>query len=123
MGLLEETTIKRRVCMSCARMAGWLTCWWAMRRHDGYFVDLYVRKSNAVAIGMYEKFGYVVYRQVINYYSGEEDAYGALVSACVTLPTPDVSASHTPVRSRHAQGDAEGRAPQVGHPAQETRQS
>ena len=23
--------------------------------HDGYFVDLFVRKSNAVAIGMYEK--------------------------------------------------------------------
>jgi hypothetical protein len=27
----------------------------ARRRHDGYFVDLFVRKSNAVAIGMYEK--------------------------------------------------------------------
>ena len=63
-----------------------------------------MRKSNAVAIGMYEKarlsanskqcvrtrlrlltrqrrralqFGYTIYRQVLNYYSGEEDAYGA----------------------------------------------
>jgi len=39
------------------------------------FVDLFVRVSNAVAIGMYKKFGYSVYRQVIGYYNGEEDAY------------------------------------------------
>ena len=43
---------------------------------NGYFVDLFVRKSNAVAIGMYEKLGYIVHREVINYYSGEENAYG-----------------------------------------------
>ena len=43
--------------------------------HRGYFVDLYVRKSNAVAIGMYRKFGYTVYREVIGYYMGEENAY------------------------------------------------
>lgn len=54
MELLEEITIKR---------------------HDGYFVDLFVRVSNSVAIGMYKKFGYSVYRQVLNYYSGEEDAF------------------------------------------------
>ena len=29
--------------------------WLLLRRHDGYFVDLFVRKSNSVAIGMYEK--------------------------------------------------------------------
>lgn len=34
------------------------------------------RVSNALAIGMYNKFGYSVYRQVLGYYSGEEDAYG-----------------------------------------------
>jgi N-terminal acetyltransferase B complex catalytic subunit len=45
------------------------------RAHDGYFVDLFVRESNALAIGMYEKFGYTVYRRVLNYYSGEEDAF------------------------------------------------
>ena len=44
-------------------------------RHDGYFVDLFVRVSNVVAIGMYKKFGYSVYRTVLNYYSGEEDAF------------------------------------------------
>ena len=42
--------------------------------HDGYFVDLYVRASNALARGMYEKLGYSDYRQVLNYYAGEEDA-------------------------------------------------
>jgi len=42
---------------------------------DGYFVDLFVRKSNLLAINMYQKFGYVVYRRVIGYYGREEDAY------------------------------------------------
>lgn len=32
--------------------------------HNGYFVDLFVRKSNSVAINMYEKFGYIKYREV-----------------------------------------------------------
>ena len=39
------------------------------------FVDLFVRKSNALAIDMYTKMGYSVYRRVIGYYSGEEDAF------------------------------------------------
>jgi len=43
--------------------------------HHCYFVDLYVRMSNVLAVAMYKKFGYVVYRQVIGYYTGEEDAY------------------------------------------------
>jgi N-terminal acetyltransferase B complex catalytic subunit len=48
--------------------------------YNGYFVDLYVRKGNALAIDMYKALGYVVYRQVIGYYTapaGEqsEDAY------------------------------------------------
>jgi len=42
-----------------------------------YFVDLFVRVSNAVAISMYKKLGYIVYRTVLQYYSGDpdEDAY------------------------------------------------
>uniref|UniRef100_A0A915PSS0 N-alpha-acetyltransferase 20 n=1 Tax=Setaria digitata TaxID=48799 RepID=A0A915PSS0_9BILA len=42
-----------------------------------YFVDLFVRVSNSVAINMYKSLGYVVYRRIIDYYSGEneEDAY------------------------------------------------
>ena len=43
--------------------------------HDAYFVDLFVRMSNLLAINMYKKFGYIVYRQVIGYYAAEEDAY------------------------------------------------
>ncbi|KAF3775451.1 N-alpha-acetyltransferase 20 [Nymphaea thermarum] len=38
-----------------------------------YFVDLFVRASNTPAIKMYEKLGYVIYRRVLKYYSGEED--------------------------------------------------
>ena len=53
-------------------------------RHRGYFVDLFVRTTNTVAIGMYEQFGYSVYRRVQGYYhsssSGnrneDEDAFG-----------------------------------------------
>jgi N-terminal acetyltransferase B complex catalytic subunit len=39
-----------------------------------YFVDLFVRASNTRAIAMYEKLGYSVYRRVLGYYSGDEDA-------------------------------------------------
>jgi N-terminal acetyltransferase B complex catalytic subunit len=44
--------------------------------YGAYFVDLFVRASNALAISMYRALGYVIYRQVLEYYSGEEDAYG-----------------------------------------------
>jgi N-terminal acetyltransferase B complex catalytic subunit len=47
----------------------------ASDRARGFFVDLFVRKSNALAIDMYSKMGYSIYRRVIGYYSGEEDAY------------------------------------------------
>lgn len=43
--------------------------------YNCYFVDLFVRKSNSLAIGMYRRMGYVVYRTVIKYYDGDEDAY------------------------------------------------
>lgn len=43
---------------------------------NAFFVDLFVRSSNYLAIQMYEKFGYSTYRRVLGYYSGElpEDA-------------------------------------------------
>ena len=52
--------------------------------HHGYFVDLFVRCDNQVAIDMYDKDGYSVYRRVKGYYeslsadaiSTEEDAFG-----------------------------------------------
>ncbi|KAI8985047.1 N-acetyltransferase [Pilobolus umbonatus] len=48
------------------------------KTYNGWFVDLYVRMSNSVAVDMYRKFGYSVYRRVRDYYSGKqnEDAYG-----------------------------------------------
>lgn len=43
--------------------------------HFCYFADLYVRVTNVVAIDMYKRRGYTVFRTVVGYYSGEEDAY------------------------------------------------
>ncbi|ELK03928.1 N-terminal acetyltransferase B complex catalytic subunit NAT5 [Pteropus alecto] len=54
-------------------------------RKGGFFVDLFVRVSNQVAVNMYKQLGYSVYRTVIEYYSAsngepDEDAYGQLPS-------------------------------------------
>ena len=46
-----------------------------IKTHDGYFVDLFVRPSNKIAVDMYKNLGYIVYRTVEMYYTGEEDAY------------------------------------------------
>lgn len=43
--------------------------------YDCYFVDLFVRQSNAVAINMYKGFDYVTYRTIRGYYGDGEDAY------------------------------------------------
>lgn len=42
-----------------------------------FFVDLFVRVSNKIAINMYMQLGYIIYRTVLDYYSGEteEDGY------------------------------------------------
>ena len=40
--------------------------------YKAYFVDLFVRASNSLAISMYEKFGYTTYRRVLGYYSGDD---------------------------------------------------
>ncbi len=45
------------------------------KSYNAYFVDLFVRVSNNLAILMYSHLGYTVFRQVLNYYSGEEDAF------------------------------------------------
>ena len=59
--------------------------------YHGFFVDLYVRCSNKVAIGMYEGLGYSVYRRVREYYGSlgpggrdEEDAFGEYLSRLQT---------------------------------------
>ena len=57
--------------------------------YKGFFVDLYVRCTNDLAINMYEGFGYSVYRRVEQYYGSlglgraakdEEDAFGKYMS-------------------------------------------
>lgn len=63
-----------------------------------YFVDLFVRRSNQVAISMYKKFGYVVYRQVINYYSGEEDAYDMRKALSMDVQRKSVVPLASPVK-------------------------
>ena len=47
-----------------------------------FFVDLFVRMSNQVAVDIYRKLGYTIYRVVLQYYAGkkDEDAYGEVLS-------------------------------------------
>lgn len=47
------------------------------RKHC-YFVDLFVRVSNKVAILMYQNLGYKIFRRIENYYSGADDDEDAL---------------------------------------------
>ena len=42
--------------------------------HDAYFCDLFVRESNSPAVNFYKTCGYVTYRLIKGYYSGQEDA-------------------------------------------------
>ncbi|GAA5829915.1 hypothetical protein JCM5353_006112 [Sporobolomyces roseus] len=49
-------------------------------REKGWFVDLFVRESNDLAIGLYQSLGYMIYRRVLGYYGGgpkepDEDAF------------------------------------------------
>lgn len=39
--------------------------------HETNFIDLFVKVNNTLAIKMYEKLGYSVYRRVVGYYGGE----------------------------------------------------
>ena len=43
--------------------------------YNAFFVDLFVRMTNRLAQVMYRGLQYTIYRRVIEYYSGEEDAY------------------------------------------------
>ena len=50
------------------------------KKYNGYYVDLFVRSTNKVAIEMYKKFGYDIYQTVNKYYSSDgiqpaENAY------------------------------------------------
>ncbi|QLG73618.1 hypothetical protein HG535_0F01290 [Zygotorulaspora mrakii] len=45
------------------------------RPHEVNFVDLFVKCNNYLAIKLYEKLGYSVFRRVIGYYSSGDDGY------------------------------------------------
>ena len=47
------------------------------KQYNAFFVDLFVRVSNAVAVQMYSLMGYAIYRTILNYYTGPdgEDGY------------------------------------------------
>lgn len=64
-------------------------CALANDRKQAYFVDLFVRMSNKVAIDMYQRLGYSVYRRVLEYYSGDpdEDAFGKFTISTTTART------------------------------------
>jgi len=66
-----------------------------------YFVDLFVRVSNKVAINMYERLGYVVYRKVLDYYSGDpdEDAYDMRKAMSRDIDKKSIIPQSKPVRS------------------------
>ncbi|EGR27599.1 n-acetyltransferase 5, putative [Ichthyophthirius multifiliis] len=48
-------------------------------KYNGWFVDLFVRPSNNIAVGMYKALGYDIYQTVNKYYSSQngksEDGY------------------------------------------------
>ena len=68
-----------------------------LREYNAYFVDLYVRASNKVAVDMYKKLGYTEYRHVIGYYSGEEDAYD-MRKSCIRDKERKLMIPHNPLR-------------------------
>lgn len=41
--------------------------------YNAYFVDLFVRRSNTVAISLYERLHYIIYRTVLKYYLGDKN--------------------------------------------------
>ncbi|KAF5301404.1 hypothetical protein FQA39_LY02133 [Lamprigera yunnana] len=65
-----------------------------------YFVDLFVRVSNKVAINMYTNLGYIVYRTVLEYYSGDpdEDAYDMRKACSRDIKQKSVIPLNHPVR-------------------------
>lgn len=66
--------------------------------YDGYFVDLFVRQGNKVAIGMYSEMGYITYRRVLGYYSGEEDGLDMHKALARDVEKKSMIALSNPVR-------------------------
>ena len=71
-----------------------------------FFVDLFVRKSNQVAITMYRKLGYEIYRTVLEYYSDDgEDAYDMRKSLSVDPQKLSMVPCKNPIRPEDIEWD------------------
>lgn len=46
-------------------------------RDNAFFVDLYVRTDNLLAVSLYNKLKYSIYRHILEFYSANYDAYGS----------------------------------------------
>lgn len=65
-----------------------------------FFVDLFVRASNVIAVNMYKQLGYVIYRTVLEYYSNpDEDAYDMRKALSRDVDKKSVVPLKHPVRS------------------------
>eukprot|EP01083_Nonionella_stella_P179561 637822_1 len=53
--------------------------------HKAWFVDLFVRASNSVAIGFYNNLGYSIYRTVDKYYSGASPEDAQDMRKCMSI--------------------------------------
>ncbi|KAL5291220.1 NAA20 family protein [Megaselia abdita] len=70
-------------------------------KKKAYFVDLFVRVSNKVAINMYKNLGYIVYRTILDYYFGDpdEDAYDMRKACSRDVEKKSIIPYTQPVRS------------------------
>lgn len=50
----------------------------SFHRDHAFFVDLFVRTDNKLAVSLYEKLKYSVYRHILEYYGNKTDAFGNL---------------------------------------------
>ncbi len=76
---------------------------------NSWFCDLFVRVSNKVAFEMYTKSDYIVYRKIIDYYTGvdkDEDAYGEPLFWQVQQTSQHKVNVFVIVQTRYAQGHA-----------------
>ncbi|XP_078038343.1 N-alpha-acetyltransferase 20 A isoform X2 [Augochlora pura] len=74
-------------------------------KKQAYFVDLFVRVSNKVAIKMYKQLGYIVYRTVLEYYNGDpdEDAFDMRKALSRDLEKKSVIPLTHPVTSKEVE--------------------
>lgn len=94
--------------------------------YEGYFMDLYVRCGNTVAIDMYEGMGYSVFRRVKEYYGkmgpGEkesDDAFGMFITYMRTA-RHFLCALNTPLTHDFLHGFADMRKPLTKDPHQKS---